>query len=155
MATDFPKASLIRRGAAMLYDAMLILSIMMVVSVPLASLDTGDTGSSFINDARLKLIYQLLLFYIIFLFYYVFWRIKGQTLGMQVWKIRTESMNGNIMTPMQCLIRFAVATSGTLLLFGGFFWAFFDKDGLTLHDRLSHSRVVYMGDKPYASERQG
>ncbi|HKI74066.1 MAG TPA: RDD family protein [Pseudomonadales bacterium] len=153
MTQTYPNASMIRRGASMVYDGLLILAIMIVMSMPIASLDTGDKTNSFISDPILKHLYQLFLYLLIFAFYYVFWRMKGQTLGMQVWKIRAQGEDGNIMTPMQCIIRFAVATPGTLLLFAGFFWAFFDKEHLPLQDRLSHSRVVYMGDKPYASER--
>lgn len=154
MSQTYPNASMIRRGASMIYDGLLILAIMIVVSMPIASIDTGDKNNSFIVDPMLKHMYQLFLYLVIFTFYYTFWRMKGQTLGMQVWKIRAEGEDGNIMTPGQCIIRFLVATPGTLLLFAGFFWAAIDKDHLTLQDRLSHSRVVYLGDKPYASERQ-
>jgi len=36
----------------------------------------------------------------------------------------------------------------------GLFWALFDKDRRAAQDIWSHSRVVYLGDKPYASERR-
>lgn len=154
MPSEFPNASLIRRGAAMLYDAMLIIAMMIIASIPLAAIDASGNDSSFISDQSLRFLYQVYLFYLIFAFYYVFWRIKGQTLGMQVWKIRTIAEDGDIMSPVQCIVRFAVATPGTLLLFAGFLWAIFDKEGLTLHDRISRSRVVYVGDKPYKSEKR-
>lgn len=150
---EYPNASLIRRFAAMLYDALLILGIMILASIPLSALDTGDSQSSFIVDPTLRFFYQVYLFYLVFVFYYVFWRIKGQSLGMQVWKIKTLNEDGRILTPLQCVIRFAVATPSVLLLFAGFFWALIDKDRLTWHDRASHSRVIYLGKKPYPSEK--
>ena len=153
MSRDYPNASLIRRGAAMTYDALLILAIMMIGSLPISALDPGNGGVGLISNHWLRFIYQLYLYYLIFVFYFVFWRIKGQTLGMQVWKIKTIDEGGDIMSPGQCVLRFALATPAIVLCFLGFLWALFDKDRLTVYDRLSHSRVIYMGDKPYASEK--
>lgn len=150
---DYPNASLIRRSAAMTYDALLILAIMMLASLPISSLDPATNTVGFISVPWLRFVYQVFLYYLIFLFYYVFWRIQGQTLGMQVWKIKTLDESGRIMSPGQCVLRFALATPAILLGFTGYLWALFDKDRITVYDRLSHSRVVYVGDKPYASER--
>lgn len=152
-APDYPIASLIRRSAAMTYDALLILAILMLASLPLSSLEPHDNTIGFIAVPWLRFVYQAYLFYLIFLFYYIFWRIKGQTLGMQVWKIRTVDNSGRIMSPGQCILRFALATPSILLAFTGYLWAILDKDKLTVYDRLSHSRVVYVGDRPYASEK--
>jgi uncharacterized RDD family membrane protein YckC len=35
----------------------------------------------------------------------------------------------------------------------GLFWALFNKERLALHDSWSKTRVVYIGSKPYESER--
>ena len=152
--TDCPNASLIRRGAAMTYDALLILAIMMLASLPISSLDPAEHTVGFISVPWLRFVYQAFLYYLVFVFYYVFWRIKGQTLGMQVWKMRTIDISGEIMSPGQCVLRFALATPSILLAFAGFLWALFDRDHLTIYDRLSHSRVVYMGTRPFGSERR-
>lgn len=150
---DYPNASLIRRSAAITYDALLILAILMLASLPISSFDPADGTIGFISVPWLRFVYQVFLFYLIFLFYYIFWRIKGQTLGMQVWKIKTIDDGGDIMSPGQSILRFVLATPCILLAFTGYLWALIDKDRLTVYDRLSHSRVVYMGDRPYASER--
>lgn len=152
MPNEYPNASLIRRGAAIVYDALLILAFMMLASLPLSALDPGNGGLGFISNPWLHFVYQLFLYYLIFVFYYVFWRIKGQTLGMQVWKIKAVDISGHIMSPRQCVIRFAVATPAFALALTGFLWALFDKERLTVYDRISNSRVVYLGTRPYASE---
>ena len=71
---------------------------------------------------------------------------------MQVWKIRTERTDGEMLSFTDAVVRFGLATI-TMAPFGfGFLWMMIDKDRLTLYDRYSHSRVVYLGSKPYASE---
>lgn len=149
----YPNASLIRRSAAITYDALLILAIMMLASLPISSLDPAEHTVGFISVPWLRFVYQVFLYYLIFLFYYVFWRIQGQTLGMQVWKIRTVNEDGEIMSPGQCVLRFALATPSIALGLTGYLWALFDKDRLTVYDRLSHTRVIYLGNKPYESEK--
>jgi len=154
MAIEHPYASLIRRFAAMFYDAFLVIAVLMLGTVPLAVMDgNNDDVGGLVRDPLLRTLYQVYLYYLVFLFYYVFWRLHGQTLGMQVWKIRAEAEDGTIMTPRQCIVRFAVATVSLLLCGAGFFWALFDPRHLTWHDRVSHSRVVYLGKRPYQSER--
>ena len=152
MSLEYPNASLIRRSAAMTYDALLILAIMMLATLPLSAIDPGNGNIGMISVPWIRFVYRTFLFYLIFVFYYVFWRIKGQTLGMQVWKIKTVDDSGEIMSPGQCIIRFALATPSMALMLLGYLWALFDRDRLTIYDRLSHSRVIYLGKRPYASE---
>lgn len=152
MPLEYPNASLIRRSAAMTYDALLILAIMMLATLPISAIDPGNGNIGMISVPWIRFVYRAFLFYLIFVFYYVFWRIKGQTLGMQVWKIKTVDDSGEIMSPGQCVLRFALATPSMALMLLGYLWALFDRDRLTIYDRLSHSRVVYLGKRPYASE---
>jgi uncharacterized RDD family membrane protein YckC len=35
----------------------------------------------------------------------------------------------------------------------GFFWMIVDRDRLTLYDRFSRTRVVYLGSKPFEKEK--
>ncbi len=96
--------------------------------------------------------FQLMLLSEMYLFYAYFWKIKGQSLGMQVWKIRTENETGEMLSWTDSILRFGFATL-TLAPFGiGFFWIIFDPQRLALYDRLSKTRVVYLGDKPFKDE---
>ncbi|MDH5737854.1 MAG: RDD family protein [Gammaproteobacteria bacterium] len=146
MINNYPNAGLARRLAALLYDSFLILAIMMI-SLAIAIISFND-GQGISGDKT-----QPFLYLEIFLFYFLFWRIKGQTLGMQVWKIKTVNTDGELMSPLQCLIRFLAATLSFMCLGLGFLWILFSKDRLTWHDKLSDSRVIYIGDKPLKSEK--
>lgn len=141
MTDAYPNAGIVRRLVAMLYDAFLVVALWMVTTIVIvAGFNAGEPVDG--------LWFQLLLYLEVLFFYFVFWRIQGQTLGMQVWKIRTLDYQGNIMTPRQCVIRFLVATLSLMALGLGFFWMLFNEDRLTWHDIASRSHVVYLGKDP-------
>ena len=144
---NLPNASLLRRTAAMVYDLFLVIALLFIGTF----IATQLIGQ---GSAVKGLWFQLYLYLLIFAFYTIFWRIKGQSLGMQVWRIRTVNEQGHILTYSQCALRFLLATVSVCALFLGFLWMLVDRKQLTLHDRLSRTRVVYLGDKPYESERR-
>lgn len=145
--TDAPNASLIRRLAALVYDLFLIVAIWMISTTLLVAF-VAD------GDAVQGWPFQVLLYFELFAFYYVFWRIRGQTLGMQVWKIRTVNQKGEILDGEQCVLRFLAATISMLPLGLGLLWILTNRENLALHDIATNTRVVYLGDKPYDSERR-
>ena len=69
-----------RRIAALIYDSFLILAIWMLSS--LAILAVTDLGESLGGP-----LYQGFLYLELMAFYVYFWTFKGQTLGMQVWRL--------------------------------------------------------------------
>jgi len=141
-AENHPNAGMLRRFAAMLYDAFLIIALWMISTILMVALLT--------DGAEVRGIwFQLFLYAELAAFYIFFWRLKGQTLGMQVWKIRTLTREGNLLGYSQCLIRFAAATLSVLAFGLGFAWMYFNKEKLTLHDIASNSHVAYLGSNPY------
>lgn len=66
------------------------------------------------------------------------WTRGGQTLAMQTWRIRLTTRLGGPLTASQAMKRYILAS----IFFGlTFIWAFFDREGLYLHDRLSGTRL--------------
>lgn len=140
-----PNASMRRRLAAFFYDSWMLLAIWILTTmVIIAVRDSGEVGG---------LLYQLLLYLEWMAFYVYFWCVKGQTLGMQVWKIRCVDLNGRSLNIRQGITRFVLATL-TLIPFGfGFFWMLFHREHITVYDDMSLSRIVYLGKNPYRSEQ--
>ncbi len=132
-----------RRLIAMVYDGFLIVAIWFVTTIIMvALLNQGNVvqGPAF----------QLLLYMEAGAFYTYFWHVKGQTLGMQVWKIRTINDSGQILTLGECAVRFFFATFSLIFLGLGYVWMVFDREGLTWHDRVSGTRVIYLGKEAYS-----
>ena len=145
-AAEHPMASALRRSAAMVYDLFFIVAIWILTTIVVVSLlNQGEPVNG--------LPFQAMLILEVFAFYAYFWGVKGQTLGMQVWKIRTENETGDTLNLAQSGLRFLLATILLAPAGLGFFWMIFDRDRLTLYDRLSRTRVVYLGSKPFEKEK--
>ena len=134
-------ATLWRRLAAILYDLLLLFAWVFIPWVAIFMV----TERTFEGP-----VFQALVYLQIGLFYTYFWRLKGQTLGMQVWKIRTVNDHGETLTWGECAVRYFFATFSLALMGLGFIWILFDPDRLAWHDRASGTRVLYLGKDPYS-----
>ncbi|RRJ85324.1 RDD family protein [Aestuariirhabdus litorea] len=146
--TRLANAPLWRRFAAMFYDSLLIVALSMLVTAIYIGIRVLLGGSEAteqqLNSSHGDAFLTSLLFMVVFGFFAIFWTRSGQTLGMQAWSIRIQNEDGSMISLWQCLLRYLVAIPSLLLLGAGFFWAKFDKEGLTWHDRYSLSRVVLL-----------
>lgn len=79
----------------------------------------------------------------IFLFFHIFWRHKGQTLGMQAWRIRIQREDGKSVTAMQTLLRLLIAPCSALCLGIGYLWCLFSPYK-TWQDIATRSIVVLL-----------
>lgn len=146
---DYAPAGLIRRLAAMFYDFLLCVALMMVVTLVYQQgilrliygsdhlRELADRGA-LIGDPLLS----TLLVFVLFGFFAKFWTHNGQTLGMQVWGLRVQNRDGSAISLLQALLRFIIAIASWLCLGLGFLWMLWDKDKRTWHDRYSESQVV-------------
>ena len=111
---------MIRRVAAIVYDLLIIICGLwlgsIIVIVVLMNNDEIISGPPL----------SLFLYFEMFLFYFIFWRIKGQTLGMQVWKIRVVNLEGEIVSSSEAFMRFFWATLTIIPGLFGFIWMRFN-----------------------------
>jgi uncharacterized RDD family membrane protein YckC len=143
-------ASLKRRIAALVYDALLVLGIWMLLTFAyvMASNERMPPAHAFA---------LLLGSAVVFCSY--FWVAHGRTLGMQAWHLRLQSKDGGRVTLTQALARFTVLFPGVLLLQAGDFlrpavifallyfqaaylWALFNPARATWADLMSQTRMV-------------
>lgn len=126
-----------RRFGAILYDGMLVFALMVLGTLPFVA----AAGGEHVTPGNLG--HQLTLLGICFLFYVGFWSGHGRTLGMQSWRLRIETDDGQKPGVAQSSIRFFGAILSWLPAGLGFWWQFIDRDELTWHDRLSGTRLRY------------
>ncbi len=144
--TEVMKASLIRRLAALVYDILIVIAILFIVSGIGVIINDGEPVSG--------ALYKSLLFLSMFLFYGYFWTRSGQTIGMMAWRIRVQTQEGYSLSWMHTLIRFLMA-GVSLACFGlGYLWMIFSSQGLTWHDQVSSTRVVQLAPKKKEKSRQ-
>ena len=141
----FPSASLWRRLAAMLYDSILVMALVMVISavyhgivnIWLLGLEDAPTGFNPVLSTLLTLI--------VFFFFAHCWGKNGQTLGMQAWRLRIQSTHSSQpLSLMQSLLRFMVAIPSIGLCGAGMLWMLVDRDGKTWQDRYSETEMVLL-----------
>ena len=132
------KTTLLRRFGAILYDSLLVLALMMLATVPFIAIRGGEIVEPSDNVA-----YQVTMLLVMYAFFVFFWTFGGQTLGMRAWRLRVETKHGAIPGFGVASIRFVLALVSLLLVGLGFLWQLWDKDKLTLHDRLSGTQVMY------------
>jgi uncharacterized RDD family membrane protein YckC len=127
---------LLRRLMIIVYDALVLIGLMMLTTSLMMLLYSGNlmAGKSPVYTAILILIW----------FFYLdwCWRHGGMTLGMRAWKVKLTGEQGHPFGWKQSILRFCFSLISALALGGGFIWCLFDREGLCWHDRISHSRLL-------------
>jgi uncharacterized RDD family membrane protein YckC len=128
--------SLPRRLMVMLYDAVILLGLLIVASA--VALPFGNIEKTALHDFW----FTLWLLAACFAYLGGCWRYGGMTLGMRAWRVRLESYEGQNISWPGCLIRFLVGlvSLGTAGL--GLLWALIDSKNRTWHDLAAHSLLV-------------
>ena len=141
-----PRAGLLRRLAALLYDGFLVAAIWMLLGYSLQFI-VGSNSNQLVNgvvqtDPLIDNILFLLMLASSSGFYIWFWTRSGQTLGMIAWSIKLVANDGNLITVRQGIIRFLAAWPAFFMFGLGYLWLYIDPNGDTLHDKLSNSKVI-------------
>ncbi|MCM0612459.1 RDD family protein [Marinobacter sediminum] len=159
----FPPATFLKRALAITYDGLISIAVLLVVTWVYTMIGGWITGwdrfeqmaeaGQLSGDPGLTFV----LFLLLYVFFAYFWTRLGQTLGMQVWRIRIENLDGVSVSWTQALLRYvtAAAVFFLALLAGHYLGAatlfltipamialFFPINGLSLTDRMSNSVVV-------------
>lgn len=159
----FPPATFTKRALAIIYDGLISIAVLLVATwvytmiagwivgweqyeqMAEAGQLSGDPGLTFV------------LFLVLYLFFAYFWTRIGQTLGMQVWRIRIENLDGTSVSWTQALLRYGTAAAVIFItMLAGYYVGpatlfltvpaiialFLPINGLSVTDRTSNSVVV-------------
>ena len=150
MFANAPRAGLIRRLAAIMYDwlilaalwmaamALALLVVALLNSAGIISLANYTDHADFITQHKLWFqLYSVLCF---FWFYLYFWCKGGQTLGMRAWRLLLVQQNGEAINFKQAVLR---AFSALLGLGNIWLWLRWGK-GLALQDQLTSTQVIIL-----------
>ena len=109
MGADRTPAGLLRRLAALLYDALLVIAVLFIAALPLPLVEEPVRALWWARTLE-----QLYLLTAWFLFFGWFWTHGGQTVGKKAWRMELLRLNGDKPSWWDALIRF-VAVSYTHL----------------------------------------
>lgn len=170
------RASLWRRLAAMFYDSLVLVAVLLAASALLLLFNGGEPLAA---DNPWG---HLWFFLVTYGFIAWFWTHGGQTLGMRAWKIRLVSSEGGNMNWGQSLLRFLTALPAWMLFLIGLVmmgmpgepslpgplawlnrlpddavmlvgaaWVLWDNSRFTWRDRFCHSYVINVTRTPATS----
>lgn len=134
---NLQKAGCLRRLMASIYDWLLVISVMMLLSVPIVALldDAIQPGNE---------LYRAGLLVIAIIFFTASWAHGGQTPGMKAWRLRLVQANGSPVSYPMALLRFIYACISALPAGLGFLWMLWDRDQLSWHDRWTGTTIVLL-----------
>lgn len=128
-------ATFFKRLAALFYDSLLLIALLMLATALVFWLKGGVVQAH-------SLFFRLYLLLVAGLFFVGFWIVGGQTLGMQSWRLRVQRRDGRPLGLWQAIWRFVLAVPSVGCFGIGLLWILIDREKLALHDRLSGTVVV-------------
>ncbi len=135
---EYKPASFLRRILALFYDTLLLTGIILGYLL-VVTLMFGDTFESI--SERIFLQFSYLILGVIFFTY--FWKVnKGQTLGMQVWKIRIVGDENKEPSTKNLIYRSLFGLVFNLALGSNYLFIFFNKDKKSINDLLSKTKTI-------------
>ena len=131
-------AGFFKRVFSLIYDSLAVIGIMLSLSLLLVLINGGSTE----ENKFASLIQFLIITFSGPCFYTYFWLSnKGQTLGMQAWKIQLIS-NNNGLSVKDCLYRCIISIISFLIFGIGYFLILFRKDNKSLADLLTNTQII-------------
>ncbi|GAC1637429.1 MAG: hypothetical protein NVS9B14_17290 [Candidatus Acidiferrum sp.] len=99
----------------------------------------GSLGGQFTFSKMSAAVYSIAFAIVYLQYFFLFTVFGGTTPGMMLRNLEVVDFSGETPAPRQLLLRAVgeVLSAGSFFL--GFFWAMWDEDELTWHDRISHT----------------
>ena len=135
-------AGLARRLASGLYELLILLAVVFIATLPF-SYAFGDATRGW----RRHLL-QAWVFFVVGAYFAWFWTHGGQTLPLKAWRLRVLRQDGRPLGWPQALHRYALSLLSFFAVGLGFWWAFFDRQKLFLHDRLAGTYIADAAPRP-------
>ena len=136
--SSLPSADLRRRLGAILYDALLLFSLLFVVGGIFVAANSGQAIPTYHWP------FQLLLLATCFMYFGWFWTHGGQTLGMRSWSLLITDTDGQAIGWRKALVRFCVAIVSWAISGLGYLWCLIDGEKRCWHDMVSGTRLVVL-----------
>lgn len=140
-----PRALVGWRLLALFYDFWPVAALWMLTAIPFVLVDAalaGDARHNISPASALQWLLWLACWLVAGAYAVASWRRGGQTLGMRPWRLRVVGADGRAATASALARRYAVGSLSVLAAGAGFWWAWFDRERLTWHDRASGTRMV-------------
>lgn len=135
------RPSLLRHLAVVVYDLLLLISVLLFAAAIAVGVNAVATGGQAIAAGNPFFFIYLLA--VSFLFYGWFWTHGGQTLGMRTWKVFLLSDTQQKISWRQAFLRFIVAIPSWFAFGIGFWWQWLGRGQKSWPDLISDTYLQY------------
>jgi|TARA_A100001388_G_scaffold164096_1_gene122520 uncharacterized RDD family membrane protein YckC len=127
--------SILKRSMIIIYDLLILLALVIILSFPLASISTLDSWIYlFLHQFYIYLIAQI---YFVF-----FWSNGRSTIGMKTWKTIIINDNGTQLSFLTAIYRFNLSLLLNIFFLVGYLSSFFKKDNKALYDSFLKTNLI-------------
>jgi uncharacterized RDD family membrane protein YckC len=143
-------AGLMRRLAAMVYDGLILMAVLMAYGAIALTVKYSVLGATHVEGEKMELgvIGFAIMLVVVIAFYSFFWMRGGQTVGMKAWRLRLVNNQGLPVDLAQSIKRCIFACLSLGLGGMGYLWCLVDRNGMAAHDHLSGTQVVLLPKPP-------
>lgn len=134
---DNPAAPLGRRIAAAVYDALIVMALLMVA----AALALIPSAGKAVPAQTIWFQFYLLMWLLAYFGYC--WTVGGHTVGMRAWKLQLVDVHGQRVSWTRSAVRMSMAFVATLAAGLQFWWCLFDRERQSFADRMADTRMVW------------
>lgn len=151
--SHLPRAGVGRRLAALVYDALIVMGLLMVYAFAAMLVASAVVGLNCqpeeldYNPCVSGPLFQLGALAVIVAYFVWSWRAAGQTIGMRAWRLLLASPGGFQLSWQQCALRVVVAPLSIACFGLGYFSAWTRVDQASWHDIVSGSEVRLLPKK--------
>jgi uncharacterized RDD family membrane protein YckC len=143
------KSLFLRRLASIVYDSLVVLAILMVLTGAVLAARAGRP-----YDPQ-SIGFRGLLLVGWWAYFAWSWTHGGQTLGMRAWRLELVARRGSTTSLARATLRFFGAWLSALAFGLGFLWCLVDREGLAWHDRLSGTALSLRPKSAQPRYREG
>ena len=127
--------SILKRSMIIIYDLLILLALVIILSFPLASISTLDSWIYlFLHQFYIYLITQI---YFVF-----FWSNGRSTIGMKTWKTIIINDDGTQLSFLTAIYRFNLSLLLNIFFLVGYLSSFFKKDNKALYDSFLKTNLI-------------
>ncbi|MGH8124455.1 MAG: RDD family protein [Rhodanobacteraceae bacterium] len=138
---DLKPVPLWRRFAAMVYDVLPLIGLWIVAS-GLWVLAFHNVYDPQHPQPALRALLSLWLLIVTAAYFVVSWVRVGASIGMRAWRLKLVREDGTRVDARTAMLRFALALLSLAVVGCGFWYACFDADRRTWHDRVCGTRMA-------------
>ena len=127
--------SILKRSMIIIYDLLILLALVIILSFPLASISTLDSWIYLF-------LHQFYIYLIVQLYFVFFWSNGRSTIGMKTWKTIIINDNGTQLSFLTAIYRFNLSLLLNIFFLVGYLSSFFKKDNKALYDSFLKTNLI-------------